>query len=461
MSGLDPSTAHVRIIAKGYQHLKTGEFELRGGEITDLGVLELEKGVTLGITVVTGDQGVLVSNAGIKVRDQDGTNEPTISEEGAQTDEYGTCTVEGIARGTAYIAVSHKDYTDKTFQVEILETDAQDVTLKVRKPASFSGTVVSAADGLPAVGASIVLHKMIRESTWFTSFDDPQAKTDRLGEFSIEKVPVGRYRVEVTCEGFADYSTEVAVDYGTGPQTFRLSKGGTLIVSVRNKAGDPMQAYEVNARGHRIGSGEGRTDENGECVIPNLMAGTFNVSVSRSRENSIARKSEVEVFDGKTSRVDFVVNPSYSVSGKVIRDGKPARGLRVLLTLRSFEGESFPGAGGPISEAVVETGADGRFRFQHIEQGRYDLDVEELSPGKHERFHSRIIEVEDHDQDISIVLSSTSISGTVRDARGDPVAGAEITLYKSEPLEQGTLSFDGKNETSRTFRWGVKSDDEG
>jgi hypothetical protein len=124
-----------------------------------------------------------------------------------------------------------------------------------------------------------------------------------------------------------------------------------------------------------------------------------------------------------------------TLTGRVLRNGEPLAGERV-----SLSGPESAGRWG-------ETDHEGRFRFEALAEGTYDLAVMSRG-GAH---HQEKVELTG-DRDILIDLRMVSVTGRVADAADrSPVAGAAVVL----------LPRDGGGEVGRFFPVGTSTDSRG
>lgn len=118
--------------------------------------------------------------------------------------------------------------------------------------------------------------------------------------------------------------------------------------------------------------------------------------------------------------------------------------------------------GGTIPQAGMDTDADGRFKFENIEPGKYELDVNDYSQGRSDDLMSREIMVIDDDQEVNISIPTSSISGRIFDTQGNPIPGVGTEVYKYEPLPENRIWEDGTQEELLLFRYdNLKTDSDG
>jgi len=181
------------------------------------------------------------------------------------------------------------------------------------------GRVVAAADGNPVKSARVVLapeHDRARHEEIYN------ASSDSDGNFTLKRIPPGRYRFFAAHSGFVDQHYKAGVN-GTGPVfslrpgekvndvLFRLTAAAVITGRVNNEDGDPMQHIEVTAlrrpseeefedddlpRPHKIqmqSVGAAQSDDRGQYRIFGLQPGEYFVKAEDSFE-PISRAVRVE-----------------------------------------------------------------------------------------------------------------------------------------------------------------------
>ena len=107
--------------------------------------------------------------------------------------------------------------------------------------------------------------------------DDPEARTDEEGRFTLKRCPEGKSIVTVQAEGFSPKYLPVVVDGKSKPLEFKLDPGNTLRVRVVNSQGQPIpKAYFFTDTwaGYRTLEYRLRADANGEIVWKSAPADT-------------------------------------------------------------------------------------------------------------------------------------------------------------------------------------------
>ncbi len=186
---------------------------------------------------------------------------------------------------------------------------------------------------------------------------------------------------------------------------------------------------------------QAQSDSSGNYVVRNLPSGTYRLAaMSVTAENLVAER-RVEVGDRDLSGVDIVMDPGFSMRGKIATDdGSPLPTLnRIQLVLNGTS---------PGGQAKIEPG--GAFEIQHVIKGSYsiavyglpeDFYVKSATLGTADALRAPVSISDDRDT-LEIVLSSATgrIRGTVTGTNGAIFPRAQIVLAPEEDL-RGDISL--------------------
>jgi hypothetical protein len=272
----------------------------------------------------------------------------------------------------------------------------------------IGGTVIDAASGVPVRFASVTLGSPAGKMVLIT---------DDSGSFAFDRLGPGSYTLQISKSGYLDTA------YGqTRPGTsapgkhlalsdrqridrlvIPLSHGGSIAGSVRDDHGDPAFQATVLVRkwiprdGARtlVSVSATKTDERGRYRVSLLPPGQYIVSAAPADDSIPAGQGEphpdgfAPVFypagtsvRGATtipiglgeekSNIDlqFPLVPLARITGTVFSlDGQPAAGVAVTLI-------DVAGLAGDESEWSTDTGKDGRFTFERVVPGDYQVKAE-------------------------------------------------------------------------------------
>jgi RNA polymerase sigma-70 factor (ECF subfamily) len=157
------------------------------------------------------------------------------------------------------------------------------------------------------------------------------------------------------------------------PAEPRPRRGTLLAVVTRN--GAPLRSAPVKgewraprgngSRNVPVGPIDGKTDDEGRFVVPDLRPARYDFSV-KAEDGAFATFS-LEIEADKTTHKEIAVTESSAVEGRLVL----APGLQ-LEDVNSLNGYR---KGNHLSSVDGETLPDGRYRFEHLEPGVYEVDV--------------------------------------------------------------------------------------
>ncbi len=326
------------------------------------------------------------------------------------------------------------------------------------------GGIEKAKVELRPVSADSVGGRAIRVSRWISadnnsdevSFDDGQSKsarTDAQGLARLNSIPGRKGKLTVTCDGYAPYTTE-AFDMPADSdvdQNVALDQGGSVEITLLSAQGVPVSGARIDHRapdandnpfGDPFGGGKGAaTDSAGKVTLANLAPGLHRFRPAKDSggdteggmvfaaiggmDGADQSWSEVEIVRGGTATLVLHEPVLAELKGHVREGGAVLAGARLSLSKRGaespFEGmEDMPfGGGGP----TAKSDGDGRYRFERIEAGSYELSVRHATRAMSARYP---IEINESGLEYDIDLPITILEGRVLDGENKPVAGAKV-----------------------------------
>lgn len=308
-----------------------------------------------------------------------------IAEEGSRPD--GAFLIDGLAAGTAYdlqvVTSSGPDGARKSGVV----APAEEVELSSAGVGSISGTALD-ADGVrpvtdfevtytPAESGGMRTRMVIRGVNLGGGPGEVRSVHAEDGQFTIADVSAGKWDVVVKAAGYQPgrvAAVQVEADTATSGVEVRLSRGATIGGRVLEAGtGKPILDAAVRARvqgtndfgmmddSQDLGA---QSDADGRFEIKGLGPGTYVVTASHSDWTEATQSVALKDLP---AAVDLRMSKGGSLGGTVLSGGRPLAGASVAL---SASGEDFGprrGGDGQVSDAA------GRFRFEHLLPGRYNL----------------------------------------------------------------------------------------
>jgi large repetitive protein len=248
------------------------------------------------------------------------------------------------------------------------------------------------------------------------------------GSFALDDVPPGRWTVEASAAGYQrGRASGIVVEEGgtTKGVAIRLARGGVVSGRVlESRSGQGVLGATVIARLAGVAAGRGpsatdalnqQTDADGHFEISGLAPGTYALT-ARHPDWSDGLAS-VELKDA-TASVDIRLGIGGSLTGTVVTAGRPVAGASVAL-----RGGVGAGGGGPNS---AMSDAAGRFRFDHLAAGRYEVTA---SLGTQSSTAvDAVLPTADATQDVTVALGDgATIRGMVSGLSDGQLAGVRVS----------------------------------
>lgn len=230
------------------------------------------------------------------------------------TDASGEFKVEGLAKGTWEVYLTPRvafpgggtGYA-MSQRMGTVEMDSGEVVKTYELPtARVEGKVVDSS-GNAVANAAVKMRTPLGMSYYMT---DRAAGAD--GTFAYDDMPAGEYSFSVNHSELGRASVKVTLkDNDTQKIELRLEKkpGGTLISTVLNMEGQPLQAawcYLEGANG-RYEHGMSRGPD-GVMKIPDIPEGTYKVEVSYWSYSDAQHTVDIKI--GETAKIDDVLYPA-------------------------------------------------------------------------------------------------------------------------------------------------------
>ena len=374
--------------------------------------------------------------------------------------------------------------------------------------ASISGVVIAAADKQPIAYARVVLNNSTRITY-----------TNAKGEFLFPKLPAGPYAISAQASGYLAMSLGqsqsgrpgVAQVLAAGEERkgviLVMHKGGIVSGHVVGPDGRPLAEAAVWPL-RRMWAQDGRavfnttiqgvrTDDRGDYRIPGLIAGSYQVYVVPpqilGREDStvidepqrLANEGMILTFypgttdpagavalkvevDAERAGVDFSIRPvpMWIVNGRVdgvVTDAsqRPTAGgtaqvnagfVRLVPSANAADVALAP----EFSRAFTRVGPDGRFRFEAVPAGPYQLLYARGSNGTNSAYGVSTVTVVDRDVEDAAVTAETAanISGDtlVSNAAGRSIAAPAFGLIPlTGPWRSYSSFVTARTDASGTF----------
>lgn len=327
----------------------------------------------------------------------------------ATTDGDGRYRLEGIAPGPRSFQAEHESYRRAVKELEV-RLGENTLDLRLEGGAEISGRVVDEG-GVPVPSARVFLRDGPR------SWGQPGAVSGADGSFRLEGVADGTYRIQADKEGFAHSRDGVEVTVAGSSVSgveVKLSAGGAIVGQITGVEFADLAKVQVWLMSNRRA---GQVLPDGSYRIDHVEPGEHRVTASLPGGSRQA-EGEVTLEPGAPeARLDLEFEGGLTLSGRVLRNGEAAGGLSVM-------------ASGPGLSRHGETDHQGRFRFEGLDAGTYELQVYGFRSGSR---HRESVDLSD-DRDVLIELQTVAVSGRVVDAEDQrPIPNAQVLLMAAQP----------------------------
>ncbi len=348
----------------------------------------------------------------------------------AAADGDGYYRIDGVAPGTRTFQATAKGFRKGGRELEV-KPGGNDLDFNLEGGVEISGRVVD-EDGL-AVGAALVT---LREGR--SSWNLPNAVSAPDGSFTLSGVADGTYRIAAEKEGYARSSEgkelTVAGAAVSGVEV-ELSRGGAIVGQLSG-----LDFTELSQVGVWVDNEyqSGRVSPDGSYRIENVQPGERRVVASVRGARQAEGKVTLKPGD-REARLDLEFKEGHLLSGRILRNGEAARGEHVIL--------NGPGVAGRWGKSDHE----GRFRFEGLEPGTYELEVMDR---RGQANHRESVEL-DGDHDVLVELDTVSLVGrTVDSADRSPIQGVRVSLLppEGEGSASSYLALEAVTDSKGEFR---------
>ena len=364
------------------------DVELPAGRVTEGLVLVLREGASVAGLLRWSDASPA---AGIDVRANfdlsqagglSGLNALEGAEGEARTDEQGHFEIRGLGKGpfTLRASAKPKDAAQgeekHSARADGVAPNTRDVALVLRAGARIRGHVLDDA-GQPVTKFRVKLqHEGKGMFAGLGQDSEERGVEDPAGKFAIGGLSEGGWKLWVSAENFA-LSEPRSLTLPEAPETpeieIVLQRASRVSGRVLSAAGEAVPGADV-----RLDSGgpdwqrrlsgappdpETQSDETGSFRLEGLRPGRASL-VASARDAARSEPVAIELVAGEEQKdVVLRLRTGGSISGEVYDEsGKPLAGLTVQATeLAQF------------STHMQNTDGEGRFRFEHLEPGNYQV----------------------------------------------------------------------------------------
>lgn len=273
---------------------------------------DVNKGTVVG-TVTDAGTGSAIENVTVTIVEQ--SAKAVISDE---TDADGMYNLPNVAPGTQTITAKKSGYANYSATVEVTEnvTVTQDISMNAVVASTVSGSLSSAADDEPLVGAKV----------WI---DEIQDYSDSSGNYILNGVSAGNVVLRATLSSYADYQLTMVIEEGTtvtqninmdednappAPATGKSNIYGRVTAAYKPVSSATVNLFALSAKDDKQASptpspsptpgATTTTDTDGTYQFLNVTPGNYRVEVTKSGYDT--KTETIQAVDGENSRVDTV-----------------------------------------------------------------------------------------------------------------------------------------------------------
>lgn len=265
------------------------------------------------------------------------------------------------------------------------------------------------------------------------------APTDGDGNFVIQGLAEGTYKVVARKDGFVSAESNDVVLPQSGSITLVMDKGATITGRVTGLAPELLSQVMVTASG---GTSRNQTnaDASGNFSLPGLPDGRVRVDamlVGQGQRRTAPYKT-IEVENGIAPSVELNFEEGITVSGHVTKGGQALPGGNINFAPRMRKAPTAPGVSPQMANGNI--GLDGNYIVSGLSAGDYDVRIN--APGL--AYSTTYTAVSNSTFDIDI--RGALLRGHVVDASsGAPVSNARAAISaRGGAFGSATTDSDGR-----------------
>jgi len=379
---LAPGRVRVRVEKAGLRPAQTGDIELRPAAVVDAGTIALAGGVRISGQVLTPD-GKPAAGAAISLvfslqsfgQLESGEGGAAVGDRGsAVADSDGRFAFDGVGKGPYDLEASLAGYASARKRRHV--DDGKPLVLKLRRPGAIQGEVHAAAPSSQAIAEFEVALEQSRTIGPGVAFADPVARarfTAADGRFRMEDLAPGTYSLVVSAHGFAR---------ARQPEV-KVPAGGAVEVSLEMTPG-------VSVAGRVLDGGSRRPLAGADVSISASMADIFRTDLPATTSDDAGRfaldgldPGAIAITARYPDRAPTTAALGELAPGAHVEDFEIALGAGGAIAGVAFDDDGEPMGGGGANAASAGSDefrqttldASGRFHFDHLRPGNYQISV--------------------------------------------------------------------------------------
>ncbi len=381
----------------------------------------------------------------------------------AKTDASGTYRLTGVPRGTRTLeALGKDDLAARNDAVRVKAGETAEVPIRLARSASVTGSVIDEKSRRPLSGVRI------STSTGGLSFRRTEAtttrrvRTDAKGKFRIAGLAARGYSIVASKTDYLPASMPgiVAAVSTPGTVAIALQRAAGVSGRVADERGAPVAgarvsfARESNMRALVRGGPAAFLGQPGVTTGPDGAFRMRGLSPERNRTLEAAKagyvpakRHGVTLKSGEVVKdIALTLKRGLEAKGRVVDPaGQPIVGASVRMSRPEGETSRFMFRIGGMEDRQKPdawSGADGSFRVAGLEEGEYVLVVQREGYAL-KQVPSVTVQAEGPNDWPPVVLSpGVAIAGFVRNGKGEPVVGAQVSSFAVNAGPRGSSTTD-------------------
>ncbi|MEN6631880.1 MAG: carboxypeptidase regulatory-like domain-containing protein, partial [Candidatus Polarisedimenticolia bacterium] len=400
-----PGKVELTFAAPGMQRRKFAAMEVVEGKNLDGLEIAMERGAWL-VGRVLGPDGAPAAGATVRPAGNDGSAARAFPRLETKTDAEGLYRLDNLQPGERDVEAA-KEGTRRAVKRLALRAGENQLDLELGAGLEIDG-VVEDEGGAPAPRAEVSV------SAAASYLDDPlSAVADEAGRFRLAGLADGDYPLVARADGYAPSAPLTVHVQGRSVQgvELRVSAGGAVAGAVHGLAPDKIAAATIVAQPNGGGaSSRTQPDAGGGYRLEHLRFGAYTITGQTPGDKVVDVAATISA-EKPEAAADLDFGGGFALAGRVVDGDAGLPGFAIY-------------ADGPTT-AFAAADADGRFKIEGLEAGRYSVVATRDADGL---AFATPVDLSG-DREVALRAPRGRIGGRVLDARSRrPIGGAVVSL---------------------------------
>jgi protocatechuate 3,4-dioxygenase beta subunit len=381
----------------------------------------------------------------------------------AKTDAAGRFSFDNLSAGDFELSAVADGYA--LDQRRGVAAGTEDLVFLLEREAVLAGKVVAEEGEAPVARATVRLRGATGSSY--------SARTEDDGSFRVRKIAPGTYTIEADHEEHGTATAEpreLAAGEAVEGVVLKLPAGFAARFQVTDSASRaPVPEATVTLvltasldQGPTGRQRRGKSDADGTAIVKGLSPGTWQHS-AQAKGYLRSKPTPVVLEKEGGAPVAIALDPGGSIAGRVLdRSGKPIAGATVRPGVQNLSPEDWNAGLGNVLQMSAQSDAGGNYLLEGLLP--HDRYIVMATHGEFASGTRKGLEVGQREAvegaDIQLLRGGT-IRGRVTDERGEPVAGAVLSLGREKDVKAGAAADEEDEEgEARAMAWAPASNKE-